>query len=404
MSTKFSHRTTLLAAALTAMASCAYANTPASRIIIAPNCLLQQVHAPYTTLAKTEELSLISLGMNSIPALMHAKHAPDACGGFKDVTASVTKHNIQLQNKTHVHAFLVKQSRPQPSLSHASYAIRYEATVNPLLKQINPQNIWNDIVALTNFENRYANSTNGKMTAEWLKTTVETLARNNVRNDVNVTLVKTSGYKQPSVVAKVGDGDGPGIVIGAHMDTIVMGKTRQPGADDDGSGTATSLETLRVLLNNGMHFKKPLYFIWYAAEEEGLVGSQDVVSDFIDKKIPVDAVLQFDMTGFTYHNDPTLWLMTDHVNKSLTDFVEKLANTYVQQPVKRTRCGYACSDHASWTDEGFNAAMPFEAKMGSDNPAIHTTRDTMDKISLSHMTNFAKLGVAFMVELAEPLN
>lgn len=393
-------RITLLTASIATIASTAHA---APKTFIAPNCLLQQIHVSYKTLAHTQTLSLISLRADDVPALIAAKHAPQACGGFKDVSAKISAHHIQLQDKNQAHAFLIQQSTPQPSLSHGSYEIRYPNIVNPLIKQINPQNMWNDLGALSNFENRYANSTNGKMTAEWLKTTVETLARNNVRNDVHVYLVKTSGYKQPSVVAKIGESDAPGIVIGAHMDTIVMGKNRQPGADDDGSGTATSLETLRVLLNNGMHFKKPLYFIWYAAEEEGLVGSQDVVADFVDKKIPVDAVLQFDMTGFAYHNETTLWLMTDHVSKPLTDFIEKLANTYVQQPVKRTRCGYACSDHASWSDEGFNAAMPFEAKMGNDNPAIHSTRDTMDKISLSHMTDFAKLGVAFMVELAEPL-
>jgi leucyl aminopeptidase len=135
----------------------------------------------------------------------------------------------------------------------------------------------------------------------------------------------------------------------------------------------------------------------------GLVGSSYVVKDFVSKKIPVDAVLQFDMTGYAYKNDPTMWLVTDHVNKDLTGFLETLIKTYVKQPVGMTRCGYACSDHASWDSAGFKSSFPFEAAFNQDDPYIHTSQDTMSVLSLNHMTDYAKLGIAFAVELAEPV-
>jgi leucyl aminopeptidase len=109
------------------------------------------------------------------------------------------------------------------------------------------------------------------------------------------------------------------------------------------------------------------------------------------------------MTGYKYKNDPTIWLMQDNSDRALTNFLAKLIKTYVKAPIARTQCGYACSDHASWTDGGFRAAMPFETEMGSDNPAIHTKADTMEKIALDHISDFAKLGLAFAVELAEPV-
>jgi leucyl aminopeptidase len=178
---------------------------------------------------------------------------------------------------------------------------------------------------------------------------------------------------------------------------------REPGGDDDGSGTVTNLGIARTILSSGMQFKKPIYFIWYAAEEKGLVGSRYVVTDFVNKKISVDAVLQLDMTGYANSNDPTIWLITDNINNDLTDYLETLVKTYVNQPVGRTRCGYACSDHASWNKRGFTAAFPFEAAFGKDDPYIHTANDVMDVLSLSHITDFAKLGTAFAVELAEPV-
>ena len=176
-----------------------------------------------------------------------------------------------------------------------------------------------------------------------------------------------------------------------------------PGADDDGSGSVTVLETARAVLSSGMKFNKPIYFVWYSAEEMGLVGSSYVVKDFQQKKIPVDAVLQIDMTGYEHQNDPTMWLITDHVNTGLTNFIDTLIKTYVGQTVKRSSCGYACSDHASWDDAGFKAAFPFEARMNDDDPDAHTAQDTMDKLSLNHMKDYLKLAASFAVEMGEPI-
>ena len=75
-----------------------------------------------------------------------------------------------------------------------------------------------------------------------------------------------------------GNSDEPGVVVGAHMDTLSSAVSIKPGADDDGSGSVTVLETARSLLSSGMHFKKPLYLIWYSAEELGLIGSQFAAS------------------------------------------------------------------------------------------------------------------------------
>ena len=159
----------------------------------------------------------------------------------------------------------------------------------------------------------------------------------------------------------------------------------------------------KTLLASNMQFKRPIYFIWYSAEEEGLVGSQYVVAAFKKQNIPVAQVLHMDMTGYANKNDPTLWLIKDYTNADLTSYLETLIKTYVKQPVKYTACGYACSDHATWTQNGFQSAFAFESEFGKDDPYIHTAQDTMSVLSLSHMTDYAKLATAFMVELAEPV-
>ena len=84
----------------------------------------------------------------------------------------------------------------------------------------------------------------------------------------------------------------------------------------------------------------------------------------------------------------------------MTAFNAALIDTYIKVPVRYSSCGYGCSDHASWMEVGVPAVFPCETDFEHHNPYIHSSSDTMDLLSLDHMTNFARLGVAFAIELA----
>lgn len=365
-------------------------------IVIAPKCLINRIDSHYKTLSSNSSLSLISISDQGINQLIEAKNDHKTlCGGFMDVTDTWEKQ----RNKK-----LFLEHYSTPAQTKTNYTIQYPGQVNQLLKQVNPENMWTNLTTLSDFRDRYANSDNGVQAANWMKTQVESMAKTYNRNDVSVYFIATnSKYKQPSVIAKVGNSNQPGIVIGAHLDTVMSPLNKSPGADDDGSGSVTVLETARTILSSNMTFNKPIYFVWYAAEEEGLIGSQRVVSEFKKQNIPVAAVLHFDLTGYAHNNESTMWLMDDYTNKDLVTYLGQLISTYVQRPFKHDKCGYACSDHASWTQAGYAAAIPAESAYNDTNPNIHSPRDTMDKLSLTHMTDYLKLATAFAVEMAEPV-
>lgn len=376
--------------------------------LIAPQCLLRNIHdaTTYRILSTTDSLALVET--TDMESFITAKHVPTTlpCGGFIDATTEWKHHSFSSPEKFLDQYKMQKTS----SLAPTTYSIHYQKQVNPLLEQINPQDIWTDLAAFSDtqheFPDRYPNSATGIKAAQWLQDKVEEMVEKNHRDDVSIYTIPTGAeYKQPSVVVKIGKATTPGIVIGAHMDTYQFNLATgvKPGADDDGSGCMTVLNMARILLASNLSFKKPIYLIWYAAEERGLKGSQAVVANFIRRKIPVDAVLQFDMTGFAYQNQAALWLVTDYVDDGLTNFLGQLAVFYVKQPVGRTRCGYACSDHASWKKAGIKAAFPFEASFHEANPYIHRSTDTISLLSRDHMADFVKLGLAFAVELAEPV-
>lgn len=388
------------------LSAAAHAKTE-TQVVVAPRCLIQNLETDYKILSSTPSFSLLETNEKGIEALAEekAKARTVPCGGFMNVTEAWQSYNAKHAfNSNNAKQFLlqeIKQAQPSSTLKKANYEIKYEKEVKQLLQQLNPDMMMNHLTQLSAFPDRYAGSDHGVKTAQWI---TQYLMQQNRRHDVMVYDIPTSSlYKQPSVVLKIGEGTNPGIVIGAHMDTLRANFSgNKPGADDDGSGSVTLLEIARLLLNSNMTFNKPIYLIWYSAEEMGLVGSSRVVSEFKNKKIPIYAVIQFDMTGFAYRKESTIWLMRDYVNKDLTAYLETLVNTYVKQPVKYTACGYACSDHASWTKGGFAAAMPAEAAFENSNPSIHTAQDTIEKLSKEHLSDYAKLGIAFAVELAEP--
>lgn len=395
----------MCAATFTLLALSSNVYAARDQVITAPSCLMLASGAHGELLAHSPSLMLVKVDDEAIEALSAAKHQTKTpCGGFKNVTAAWNKYQNSAEIKKDNAAFLNNMTQPAKKrlADNKNYSIRYQKEANQLLSQIKPDLMWDSLKKFSSSRDRYANSADGVAAATWIKEQIEAMAKSAGRSDVTVYFVQTDGYKQPSVVAKLGTGNEAGIVVGAHMDTTSSRFERKPGADDDGSGSMTVMESARTIITSGMQFKKPIYFIWYSAEEAGLIGSQNVVANFVKKKIAVDAVMHFDMTGYAHNSEPTIWLIDDNVDAGLTKFLEKIITTYTKQPVEYTRCGYACSDHASWTEAGFAAAIPAESRYEDTNPTLHSSRDTIDNLDVHHMTDYAKIATAYAVELAEP--
>jgi bacterial leucyl aminopeptidase len=189
------------------------------------------------------------------------------------------------------------------------------------------------------------------------------------------------------------------------MDSILSGGTnensRAPGADDDASGIASLTEVIRVLMANNYRPERTIEFMAYAAEEVGLRGSDAIARDYKAQRKKVKGVLQLDMTN--YQGTATdIYLYTDYTNAAQNQFLANLASTYLPTlTVGYDRCGYGCSDHASWTNQGFPASFPFESSFNTHDPYIHSSNDTLANMGnqAAHAAKFAKLALAYAVEL-----
>jgi leucyl aminopeptidase len=193
------------------------------------------------------------------------------------------------------------------------------------------------------------------------------------------------------------------VVIGGHLDSITFSGSNAPGADDDASGIATLTEVARLILTQDVPLRRTVQFMAYAGEEAGLRGSDAIADDYAARDVPVVGVMQLDMTNYD-GSQFDIVLITDNTDDAQTNFLGDLAATYLPQfPVSSDDCGYACSDHASWSRNGFPAVLPFEATMSTYNPTIHSPNDTLavSGNNANHASKFAKLAVAYIVEMAE---
>lgn len=85
-------------------------------------------------------------------------------------------------------------------------------------------------------------------------------------------------------------------ILGAHLDSRnqEFPLLPAPGADDDGSGTASNLEAFRVLAESGfIPLNGPVEFHWYSAEEGGMLGSQDVARFKKESGANIGAMVEF---------------------------------------------------------------------------------------------------------------
>jgi Zn-dependent M28 family amino/carboxypeptidase len=82
------------------------------------------------------------------------------------------------------------------------------------------------------------------------------------------------------------------LIVGAHLDSVPEG----PGINDDGSGTSTDLEVAQQMAEMKIKPVNRVRFMWFAGEEQGLLGSTDY-ADRLGKKgaSKISAMLDFDM-------------------------------------------------------------------------------------------------------------
>jgi hypothetical protein len=184
-----------------------------------------------------------------------------------------------------------------------------------------------------------------------------------------------------------------------------------PGANDDASGTALTMELARVLANSGLEFDATLVFLAIAGEEQGLIGATLHAQRAEADGTVIDAVFNNDIVGNIVGGNgivdgETVRVFSegpeDSPSRQLARFIRRTAARYVPSHrvrliARHDRFGRG-GDHTAFNQHGYAAVRFTEANEHYDRQ--HTVRDTADGVNSAYLAQNTRVNLAGVAALA----
>ena len=208
-------------------------------------------------------------------------------------------------------------------------------------------------------------------------------------------------------------------IVNAHYDSIARSADGQfhfedvytpaPGVNDDGSGIATLLEMARVM--SKYEFDATIYFVAFAGEEVGLVGSTLLAQKMREQGKNIEGVIALDMIGNIeggngYIDNKGLRVFSSGVpdsgSQQLARYIKRFGEKYF--PERAIRLFYRTDrfgrggDHLPFLQQGFPGIRVMEANENYSRQ--HTAQDTLENMSPVYCTSNIKVVAACLSSLA----
>lgn len=204
------------------------------------------------------------------------------------------------------------------------------------------------------------------------------------------------------------------IVIGGHVDTINMKdggeNPRAPGANDDASGVALTLELARLAAKH--EWNQTLVFVAFSGEEQGLLGSAALARRAKAEKWNLEAVMSSDMVGNSSNNagekdTKRVRVFSEegegHNSRELARFIEFVTRRDVKGfgvklVFRKDRFGRG-GDHSSFVAEGFTAVRFVEVY--EEYSRQHTQDDLPEFMDFGYLANVVRVNAAVLASIAQ---
>ncbi len=174
------------------------------------------------------------------------------------------------------------------------------------------------------------------------------------------------------------------VIIGGHYDSVPDG----PGANDNASGTAISLELARLLAAAG--YPHEVRVILFGAEENGLIGSAEYVRSLDgETRRRIIAMLNLDMVGVGER-------LRLGGSPELVNLAMELAGNLGLRPERLPPDQGGGSDHANFIRENIPALFFWRP----DDPAYHTAGDRPENIEPARVAEVGRLALAVLEALS----
>jgi photosystem II stability/assembly factor-like uncharacterized protein len=190
------------------------------------------------------------------------------------------------------------------------------------------------------------------------------------------------------------------IMMTAHYDsTNRYGDpyTDAPGADDNGSGVASVIETARVLSQTSP--KRTIKFVLFSGEELGLLGSARYAIFNMPKDEKCLGIINYDMVAYVDVAPEDLDVFYNDNSKDLAYLFDMCGQVYYSDLRLNLRDDpdMVYSDHASFWRAGFSSILGIE-DYPVKYPYIHSSDDTQDKLDTNFDLECTKVAIATIAE------
>lgn len=291
-------------------------------------------------------------------------------------------------------------------------------TADQLASQIDQARLRNTIEHLAAFPNRNTNNATLTEAANWL---AGELSKNKGLQVQVMHYTAPQGGRVPvakdvvEVVAVLPGKTDRRIMVGGHFDSINMVDRTNldaiaPGANDDASGVAMTLELARIMSQRS--WNNTLVFTCFSGEEQGLLGSAALARRAKEENWKLDAVLSNDIIGSSEslngqreknHVRVFSEEVPTHNGRELARFIEWATRGHVRgfspRLVFRRDRFQRGGDHTSFNNEGFTAVRFTEAV--EEFTRQHTPLDLPKFVDFKYLSNVAKIDLIAMATLGD---
>jgi hypothetical protein len=267
-----------------------------------------------------------------------------------------------------------------------------------LAARINQDSLRAYVQRLENFRTRYAYTDSCLRARDWIAQKF----RDWGYTDVAYQQFDFGGWRHYNVVASKLGLDEPDkvIIIGGHYDSyvnagLVPGRYEYaPGADDDGSGVALTMEIARVLAD--VPLRKTIIFIPFAAEEIGLVGSETASNYCVDNDIKLEVMYNFDMVANT---EDSYWDL-DYSSGRVTAYRDFSVATALRVSQVKPVITYpgSSSDHYPFEQDGFAIVDHIESDF---SPNWHLNTDVTTEMNFDYFTDVTRSALVSLAVVAD---
>lgn len=372
------------------------------KAVFADLSLLKKANIPILYADQNIAVGYAVITGNMEQRLSELAHQNGRCGNYETLSQipadlNVVKNSFLSLNQIH------NKNLNYIKLSANFVELAAKPIISEALQELKADNIKSMVTWLSNYPTRYNKGSSANVHVNDFSEKLKTLI-SAAKFPIKIDLISHKNTPQKSIRVSIQGSTRPDeyIVFGGHLDSINgWGSSTKPapGADDNASGSASLFETLRVLISQEQP-QRSIEFFWYAGEESGLLGSAEIAETYKLEKKNVIAVLQLDMTMFPGDGEFKITSITDFTSPWLRDYMKAISALYLNIEIFDDKCGYGCSDHASWYRRGFPTVFPTEAKFNSSFQYIHTEKDVISPImSFEHALVFSKISLAMAMDL-----